>query len=543
LLRRIVLWTLVTLLLACILTLLFKVQLIRGDATALVFVDPPSQYVELGDSFTVNVSITDVSNLFGYEFDLYYPNNFINGTGSVIQGDFLKSDGVDTAFFVINFTDNYNATYGLVEVVCVRMGSVPGVNGNGTLATISFKSLALGISIPLHLADVFLSDSNAALISNQDFDGTVSVFPLSPTSPSANFTWSPPKPTTSESTTFDASSSMSGWDGKNIIPIVVYNWDFGDSNSMTTSSPIITHLYRSGGTYNVTLTVTDSEGLNFSTSQTVIVYVLVTFDQVGVGSDFTGTILTVDGTGYDVSDLPQTFTWEVGSSHTFAYGSPLVTGAKQCDWNFTSGLSTLQSDSIAVTGPGSVTGNYVTKVHDVGVTSLVANRTWVYRGWPVEINVTIKNNGDFDETVNVTLCYNMTAGGIAGTQTVPMLAGQSKTIAFTWDTTGVQPHWYYNYTLTAVASIPADFTPADNTLTDGNVTVRMSFDVNGDGRVDGRDIAAAARAFGSYSPSYLYPGSPASPTWNPDLDFNLDNRIDGRDLSMVARHFGQSYAR
>jgi hypothetical protein len=269
----------------------------------------------------------------------------------------------------------------------------------------------------------------------------------------------------------------------------------------------------------------------------------ITFDQTGVGSDFTGTVVVIDGTNYNVGELPASFWWYNGSTHMFAFQSSLAvgSGAKEYDWNFTSGLSALQSDSITVTGPGSVTGNYVTKVHDVGVTSVVANRTWVYQGWPVEINVTIKNNGDFNETVNVTLYYNMTAGETVGTQTVPLLVGQSKTIAFTWDTTSVQPHWYYNYTLTAVARIAVDYTPADNTLADGNVTVRMMFDVIGDGKVDGRDITMAARAFGSFGPNFLYPGSPPSPRWNPDLDFLRDDKIDGRDLTMIARHFGQSY--
>jgi hypothetical protein len=268
---------------------------------------------------------------------------------------------------------------------------------------------------------------------------------------------------------------------------------------------------------------------------------LIAFNQTGVGSDFTGTVVKVDDVPYDRNGA--SFWWDDGSGHTFAFLSPLPvgSGAKLYYWTSTTGLSELQSGSITASAPGSVIGNYVTKVHDVAVTSVVANRTWVYQGWPVGINVTIDNNGDFNETVDVTVYYNITSGGIAVTQNVIMLVGQSKMIAFTWDTAGVQPHWYYNYTLTAVASIPADFTPADNTLADGNVTVRMMFDVNGDGKIDGRDITMAAKAFGSYGPSFLYPGSPPSPKWNPNVDFNRDNKVDGRDLTMIARHFGQSY--
>ncbi|HVP16749.1 MAG TPA: hypothetical protein VMT42_05225, partial [candidate division Zixibacteria bacterium] len=54
----------------------------------------------------------------------------------------------------------------------------------------------------------------------------------------------------------------------------------------------------------------------------------ITFNQVGVGSDFTEPVLTVDGTDLGLIDLPHDYnTWNVGDSHTFAYGSPLVVTA------------------------------------------------------------------------------------------------------------------------------------------------------------------------------------------------------------------------
>jgi hypothetical protein len=56
--------------------------------------------------------------------------------------------------------------------------------------------------------------------------------------------------------TFDASYS-SDPDGY----IVSYHWDFGDGYSTTTSVPYTDHNYWQPGSYNVTLTVTDNEGL------------------------------------------------------------------------------------------------------------------------------------------------------------------------------------------------------------------------------------------------------------------------------------------
>jgi hypothetical protein len=86
----------------------------------------------------------------------------------------------------------------------------------------------------------------------------------------------------------------------------------------------------------------------------------ITFSQTGVGSDFTGTVVTVDLNGYGVAALPTDFWWDDGSSHSFAFGSPLTVNiSRQYDWTSTSGLSTLQSDSLTVSGSGSVTGHYV----------------------------------------------------------------------------------------------------------------------------------------------------------------------------------------
>jgi parallel beta-helix repeat protein len=267
-------------------------------------------------------------------------------------------------------------------------------------------------------------------------------------------------------------------------------------------------------------------------------YVPVMFAQAGVGSDFNGTVLTVDGTQYGVASLPITFTWNVGSIHTFAYSSPLVAGAKQYDWNFTSRSSMLQWGSINVTGPGSVTGNYVTHVHDVAVVNVTADRTWVYQGRTANINVTVWDNGDFPENVTVTLYYNITGGNVAGVQNVTVLSGQNATLTFSWNTAGVAP-CYTNYTFTAVATIPADYTPADNTLSDGKITVRILGDINGDGVVDGSDIALAAQTFGSYGPNFLYPGSPPSPRWNLDCDLNGEGVVDGSDIVLVATNFGK----
>lgn len=155
-----------------------------GAQQATVRVVPASYTVpNVGLTFTVNVTVENVEDLFAVDLFLYYPNDVLNGT-NVVEGPFLKTGG-PTVFLINNFTDGYNATSGLVHVIYTITADVPGVSGNGTLATITFASTSKstdGMEI-LHLADVsgnLLSDSNYTVISSTLFDGEVTVIPEFP---------------------------------------------------------------------------------------------------------------------------------------------------------------------------------------------------------------------------------------------------------------------------------------------------------------------------------------------------------------------------
>jgi hypothetical protein len=133
----------------------------------------------VGLTFNVNVTIQDVENLSGYEFKLYYPNDVLNGT-SVTEGPFLKTGGASTFFLKANFTDNYNDTNGIVNILCLRMPPAGPMNGNGTLVMITFKATSPSGPRTLHLADVKLSDPDSAPIPFTTTDGQVTVIPEFP---------------------------------------------------------------------------------------------------------------------------------------------------------------------------------------------------------------------------------------------------------------------------------------------------------------------------------------------------------------------------
>jgi hypothetical protein len=90
----------------------------------------------------------------------------------------------------------------------------------------------------------------------------------------------------------------------------------------------------------------------------------VVFSAEGIGSDNDGMVLYVDGEVY--ANLPQAFSWQVGSEHSFEWVSPVgtQTWGKRYVWTSTRGLSTGRSGSIFVpSGGGSIIAVYKTQYY------------------------------------------------------------------------------------------------------------------------------------------------------------------------------------
>jgi len=146
--------TIISLTILVILSFIITVQ-VKANSTT-VYVEPSLTSIEFSQTCQINISISQVVDLAGWEFKLYYPNSILNAT-SIEEGPFLKSAG-STLYLNLSFTDNYNATHGLIWVACALQGSGPGATGNGTLATITFKAKYAG-NAKLTLADTDLVDS------------------------------------------------------------------------------------------------------------------------------------------------------------------------------------------------------------------------------------------------------------------------------------------------------------------------------------------------------------------------------------------------
>lgn len=125
----------------------------------------------VGGTVSVDVVISGALDLYAYQFSLSFDPSVLQATGST-EGAFLPTGG--TTFFSPGSFDNTLGVYSFT--VGTLIGALPGVNGAGTLATLSFDVAAAGVS-SLTLSDVVLLDSALAEIPAQLQGGVVTAVP------------------------------------------------------------------------------------------------------------------------------------------------------------------------------------------------------------------------------------------------------------------------------------------------------------------------------------------------------------------------------
>ena len=131
----------------------------------------------LGRTFEVNVTITNVTNLYGYEFKLSY-NTTLLDVIDVKNGTFFP---LPPASIVVKM--EANDTIGVVWVAVSLLNPEQPRNGSGVLARITFNSTYAvqypqSLDCPLHFFDGVFCDKNANLISVNFVDGLYRFVPL-----------------------------------------------------------------------------------------------------------------------------------------------------------------------------------------------------------------------------------------------------------------------------------------------------------------------------------------------------------------------------
>jgi hypothetical protein len=101
---------------------------------------PASTSVTAGDNFNLNVAISGVSDLYGYQFDLQFDPSMFAAVSSS-EGSFLQSGG--PTFFIPGVNDNVNGT--IAATANTLVSAVPGVSGSGDLVDFTFQALRSGM--------------------------------------------------------------------------------------------------------------------------------------------------------------------------------------------------------------------------------------------------------------------------------------------------------------------------------------------------------------------------------------------------------------
>ncbi len=181
--------------------------------------------------------------------------------------------------------------------------------------------------------------------------------------PIATFTAAPNPATVGANVSFDASASED-LDGT----IVAYRWDFGDSTMGT--GVITTHPYPAPGTYNVTLNVTDNDGLTGTKYRDLVVQPASPGPQPPVADFVVNPAATKPGTpvtfnasaSYDTDGTIVSYAWEFGDSTVgngivaaHAYANPGV---------YTVNLTVTDNQSLtsSATHPVTIVGNRAPRI-------------------------------------------------------------------------------------------------------------------------------------------------------------------------------------
>ncbi len=162
---------------------------------------------------------------------------------------------------------------------------------------------------------------------------------------------------------------------------------------------------------------------------------------------------------------------------------------------------------------------------DIGVTNVVTSYTSIWKGKPVVINVTVENHGSFVTSFNVTAYVNDTTVGI---QFAALAIGESATFSFLWNTTEFA---YGNYSVWAYTVPVANETHVlDNNFTASIVHLGIVGNVNGDSKVDLKDVFAVGKAYGSVIGDARYIAN---------CDINGDGKIDLKDYFATTKNYGK----
>ena len=192
---------------------------------ALLWLNPASNTISIGDTTNVVIQLDDVTNVYGVEIELSFDPTIL----AVVDAD-LGEEGVQISegvcptpdFVLINSADN---TTGTIESVLTQLFPTAPCDG-GEVATIEFQCVSEGTS-PISFTHSLISDPDGFVIDAPTQAATVEC--------SNNPPYTPSNPTPADTATGVSILTDLSWDGGDPDPsdTVTYDVFFGTSNPPT----------------------------------------------------------------------------------------------------------------------------------------------------------------------------------------------------------------------------------------------------------------------------------------------------------------------
>jgi hypothetical protein len=173
---------------------------------------------------------------------------------------------------------------------------------------------------------------------------------------------------------------------------------------------------------------------------------------------------------------------------------------------------------------------------DIAVANVAKSKTVVGQGFALRINVTVANQGNKVEALDLRVCAN---DSMIDQSSGFVFTGEDIQKSIVWNTSGFAKG---NYSISAYAEpLLSEADTSDNNFTDGWIIVAMIGDITGpdgwpDGRIDVRDVAGICSMYGvkSSDPRYNINWDITGPTYG-----LADGRIDVRDVALISSRYGQ----
>lgn len=170
---------LISLAILSITILIFSTGYVKAEEPTTVSILPAEVTIsEPGQTATVDLNVTNVVNMYGYEAKIFFRNDVVNAT-EVFRppGHFLEPVDPTKQFEVVwEIKNNFNSTHGRIYIGFTMFAPEAARSGSGILARITFIGLNIGTT-PVVLEEVILADNKAEAIPHTDQNGIIYVIP------------------------------------------------------------------------------------------------------------------------------------------------------------------------------------------------------------------------------------------------------------------------------------------------------------------------------------------------------------------------------